>query len=114
MKKQDLWLIGVCLVICAAVFGLYKLRGTDSGKQVVVYLGDEVLMRCSLDDEADMQLNGVLDGTNHLVIKDGKADVTAATCPDQICVKQAAVSEIGEVIVCLPNQIIVAIEGEES
>lgn len=113
LKKQDIWLIGICLIIGIAVFGVFRQRkDPGSGKAVVIYLGEEEKARYSLDEEVDVTLEGIKEGHNHLIIREGKADVTEATCPDQICVKQAAVSEIGEVIVCLPNQVIVAIEGE--
>ena len=36
-----------------------------------------------------------------------------ASCPDQVCVRQRAVQYAGESIVCLPNKLIVAIEGGE-
>ena len=52
---------------------------------------------------------------NLLVIQDGKADVTEASCPDGICVNHRAISKQGQSIVCLPNKVVVEIEnGEES
>ncbi|MCI8853389.1 MAG: hypothetical protein HFI32_07815 [Lachnospiraceae bacterium] len=37
--------------------------------------------------------------------------MTWASCPDKICVGQGEVSQIGEAIVCMPNQVIVAVEA---
>ena len=36
-----------------------------------------------------------------------------AGCPDQICVYHSAISQAYDMIVCIPNQIIVSIEGGE-
>ena len=43
------------------------------------------------------------------MIKDGKADMIHADCPDKICVHQKAVSAENETIVCLPNKIVVTV-----
>ena len=36
-----------------------------------------------------------------------------ADCPDKLCVHQKAVSRDGESIICLPNKVVVSIEGGE-
>ena len=33
--------------------------------------------------------------------------------PDKLCVKQGEISKAGESIICLPNRIIVSVEGGE-
>ena len=52
-------------------------------------------------------------GTCILTIKDGKADMTFADCPNQICVHHEAIMNKGETIVCLPNRVVVEIGGAE-
>ena len=47
------------------------------------------------------------------MIKNGKADMTEANCPDLLCVHQKAISHQGETIVCLPNKIVVSVAGGE-
>ena len=42
-------------------------------------------------------------------IRDGKASITQASCPDLLCVHQGAVSRQGESIICLPNEVVVEI-----
>ena len=46
-----------------------------------------------------------------VVIRDGKAWVTEASCPDQICMDQGQVSQEGEMIVCLPNRMTARVMG---
>ena len=48
---------------------------------------------------------------NTVVIQGGKVSVTEATCKNQVCVKHKDISRSGESIVCLPNKLIVRIEG---
>ncbi|MER2183468.1 MAG: NusG domain II-containing protein, partial [Clostridia bacterium] len=55
-------------------------------------------------------LNG---GTNTLVIENGEAWVSEANCPDKICMGMGKISKNGEFIACLPNQVIIVVEGGE-
>ena len=45
-------------------------------------------------------------------IKNGKACVISAACPDRICMHTPAISKSGESIVCLPARVSVQIQGE--
>ena len=51
-------------------------------------------------------------GYNEVTVKDGKIAVTAATCPDQYCVRQGFCNG-GRAIVCLPNKLVIAFLGEQ-
>lgn len=90
----------------------FFLKGAQ-GAQVVVTVSGETYGTYSLWKEQEIQI--VIDGvtTNLLVIKDGKADMTEADCPDKLCVHQAAISKNNEMIVCLPNEIVVQVTGSE-
>ena len=50
---------------------------------------------------------------NHVVIKNGSAHMTGASCSGQDCVHQHPISKSGESIVCLPNRVILEITGGE-
>ena len=116
-KKNDLILIGVLLMVAlAAYFCISFFQGASTKNGVaVVTIDDAEYGRFPLvvDTEERIELP---DGSyNLLVIQDGKADVTEASCPDGICVNHRAISKQGQSIVCLPNKVVVEIEnGEES
>ena len=40
--------------------------------------------------------------------------MTDANCPDKYCVHQNPIHSAGEVIVCLPNKLVVEITGKQS
>ena len=48
---------------------------------------------------------------NTVEIKSGSVSVTEASCRNQVCVRHGAISRPGESIVCLPNRLVVTIEG---
>ena len=67
-------------------------------------------MRLPLSRDAEILL-GEGAHSNLLVIEGGKAAVTEASCPDHVCVEQGWVGYTGQAIVCLPNKLVVSIEG---
>ncbi len=110
MKKRDFILIGVILAVALILFGVMELTKKD-GAYVVVRVDGTEVARYSLSDDGEYSLNG---GTNILRIKDGKAYLTSADCPDHLCVKQGKIDKSGETITCLPNKLTVTVYGAES
>lgn len=115
--KNDIALIAVIIALAAASYFGVKIYQQITTKEpvAVVTVGDAEYGRFPLDEDITEKIE-LPDGSyNILVIKDGRADVTEASCPDGICVNHRAVSRQGETIVCLPNKVVVEIEnGEES
>lgn len=110
MKKNDCKLMAI--IIGVAVLLLLWKSLKEDGKENVIQVKVNGVLRGEYDLSEDRELD--INGTNHLVIKNGKADVTDAKCPDKICVKQKPISKNGESIVCLPNKIIITVvEGKE-
>lgn len=108
MKKQDLIIVGVVLaVVGVLVFFLYFVNGED-GKYVQVEHNGKVVETVLLSEDYEKKYD--FDGDlNTLVIKDGKANVVDANCPDGICVNHKAISRTGESIICLPHKYVVTI-----
>ncbi len=108
MKKNDIILL--CVIIAAAVILLAVLAFIyiGSGAEVVVRVDGEEYARLPLykDTELLIESNG---GTNLLIIKDGKAYVAEASCPDLVCVNTGYANELKS-IVCLPNKVTISIE----
>ncbi|CEI72129.1 MULTISPECIES: NusG domain II-containing protein [Romboutsia] len=52
-------------------------------------------------------------GTNDVLVKDNKIKIIKANCKDELCIKQGEISNVGENIICLPNELIIEIKGAE-
>ncbi len=109
MKKQDFLLIGAIVVIALALL-LYVNLTQEEGAGVVVKINGQEVARYSLTVDGTYSLNG---GTNTLVIKDGVAYLSDASCPDGLCVEQGKISKTGQIITCLPNKLTVTVYGAE-
>lgn len=107
--KNDVLLIAVLLILGGGL-ALFLYATRQGGGTVRVQVDGAVVMELPLDQDTQVSLGE--DGhVNTLVVQDGTAQVTAATCPDQVCVRQGAVRYAGESIVCLPHRLVVTIEG---
>ena len=115
--KNDLLLIGGGLVLALAVYlvmTFFQGQATHNAKAVVTIDG-EVYGSFPLDTDCVEKIELPDGAYNILEIKEGKADITEASCPDGICVNHRAVNKQSQSIVCLPNKVVVEIEsGEEA
>jgi len=114
-SKRILWDVGlflsVLLLAGAVTLGIWFFR--DEGAYAVVYVDGVEAGRYALSEDTRVLIGEESGQYNVLVIRDGVAFMEAASCPDQICVRHRAVSYSGEVIVCLPGDVVVEIVGGE-
>ncbi len=110
-KRNDIILIAVCLFAAAAALLAVRLLSDDGGAVVVSVDGKEV-GHYLLDKDITVVIPSE-NGSNTLVIDNGRAYVTDATCPDGLCEKMHSISRSGESIVCLPNKVVVTVVGGE-
>ena len=96
------------LLILAAVLYFFFVYGRDEGGVAVVTVDGVITDKIPLDHNGDYDLNG---GSNVLRIKNGSACMIEAACPDHICVDTGEIRYEGQMIVCLPNHLVVTIEG---
>jgi len=116
-SKNDMILIGGGLVLALVVYLLMSFvqgQVTHNAKAVVTI--DGALYGSYPLDEDLVERIELPDGSyNVLEIREGKADITDASCPDGICVNHRPVNKQSQSIVCLPNKVVVEIEsGEEA
>lgn len=53
-------------------------------------------------------------GSNTILVKDDTIQIIDAHCHDKLCVKQGTISKVGQSVICLPNELIIEIKGDES
>lgn len=95
----------------AGIAAGFYLTHQDTGASVEVIVDGAIYGTYPLDVDKEIPIQKDGKTTNLLVIKDGKADVTEADCPDKLCVHQKAISKTNETIVCLPNKVVVQVIG---
>ncbi len=112
-KTRNDIILGIAVIILAAGIWLATELLKKDGDFAVVTVNGTETAKYSLSEDAEIRLESENGGYNILVIKDGKADIIEASCPDHVCVDQRAISKTGEAITCLPNKTVITIDGEE-
>lgn len=109
--KNDIILVSVLLgIILLATLGILIFR--KSGNSVKVTVDGKVFGEYSLQKDKTVEIKSEK-GYNLLVIKDGKAYVERASCPDGICSSHKPISYGGESIICLPNKVVVEVTSTQ-
>ena len=111
IKKQDIILIASVFVIAGLLFLGSQMMHKKPAEIVEVSVDGKVVETLDLAKDQELTIDGVSGGTNHLIIKDGEAWVSEATCPDKICIHQGKIHLDGEIIVCLPNKMTAQIKS---
>ncbi len=106
-KKADLLLVAFLLIASALSFIIIRANSTD-GAYVVVWVEGAETEKYRLSKNGTYVLNG---GTNTMVVRDGKVHMESAECPDKLCVHMGTISYTGQAIICLPNKLVLTIEG---
>jgi hypothetical protein len=117
MKKRrlinDILLI-VALVIIPVFIILANMNpgNTSAGTVIITVDGD---LYASEPLSGDSEITITTDkGMNIVMIRDGKAWVSDASCNEQVCVRHRAISKTGEQIICLPHRVVIEItDGAE-
>jgi len=111
MNKNDIILVAIIVGVALLAFLLHSILGGKGANAVTIKVNGEIQGVYSLSEDQEISINN---GSNILVIKNGKADMTEADCPDKLCVNQKAVSKNNENIICLPNKVIVEVDSSEN
>lgn len=109
--QREFILIGVILLAAALLFLWNHFYFSRPAAVVEISIDGTVTKTLDLSKNQELDIEGADGGRNHLVIENGEAWVSEASCPDKICIHQGKISHDGEMIVCLPNRMTARISG---
>lgn len=111
MRKADKILI-VSIMIACLVLIIPIMQNGPVSKEAVVQVNNKEVLRFSLLENANYAVDGTL-GKVSIEVKDGAVRVKQENSPHHYCSKQGFVDSVNTPIVCLPNETVVRIEGQE-
>lgn len=109
LSKKDIALIVIIIVVATGAFLLHNVLKDSGAGTAMIKVDGKIEGTYSLNEDQEIKINN---GSNILQIRNGKAKMIEADCPDQLCVHQKAISASGESIICLPNRVIVQVESK--
>jgi hypothetical protein len=107
------WLVTFLFIALAAgsfwLGGLMRTSEHAAGELVaVVMAGNRQLTTRNLATPSDFAVHGAI-GEMLLQVANRRIRVLRSTCPNQVCVRQGAVHRPGEMLVCVPNRVVIFI-----
>lgn len=117
MKKRLVYLglFALVLVLALICFYFYGVK-KEQGVRALIYKDGELLKTVSLENVSEAYEFEIKDGDsfNLIRVEEGRIRVVSASCPDKVCVNSGYISDGVIPIVCLPNKLVIEIEGAEA
>lgn len=110
LTRGDRILLALTAALLLALWPLAAASGGQSGDRMVVVEGPSGRTAVPLGEEAELTVDGLL-GHVHVQVSNHTVRVLDAGCPDRICERTGPVSSPGSVIACVPNGVVVRVEG---
>lgn len=113
IKKGDIFVIGFLLIFSLAFsFIISKITSQYRGNILRIEQDSKVIKEVPLDKDQEFKIS--YGGHYNIVkIKDGKAYVSDADCPDKICTHMSPIHDVGETIVCLPHRLFFEVYSDD-
>jgi hypothetical protein len=98
------------MLILAAV--LFFTAGRDYGarRHVVVEVSGARVLELPLDSDVTRTVRGPR-GETVVCVEGSRVCIIESACPNHYCIRMGSISHTGEIIVCVPNQVLVTIRG---
>ena len=101
----------VLLVLFNAGLFYYFGAGFNQGDWVIIKVAEKQVARFPLMTDRVIQVQGPL-GTTEVEINQGRARIVRSPCKLKICIKSGYIQYADRLSACLPNKVVVRIEGE--
>jgi hypothetical protein len=118
INKYDIALITFIVIINCFLLYYFSLNLTKPKESIAqIYSENELVgeykLKTGYENEFEVKTkNGK--GYNFIKIKNNEIWVEDASCPDLNCVHQGEINSTGQVVVCLPNKMIIKIKENNS
>ena len=110
MNRYDKFLIILLVLFNAGLF-YYFGAGFNKGDWVVIQVAEKNVARFPLSADRIVQVEGPL-GITEVEISQGRARIVRSPCTLKVCIKSGYIQYADRLSACLPNKVVVRIEGE--
>ena len=98
--------LGIIILSVAAI--VYTRSNLKVGARVQISVDGNVVEEFPLDEDKSYEVL-TDEGTNLVLIEQGRVYVKEADCPDKVCVNHNPISSSSETIICLPHKLVIEI-----
>jgi len=115
ITRYDKILAGIIVFAALIGFLFFFPSAPQSGTKVIVEAGGRevyVFLLKELEPGKRFPIKGPL-GNSILEMGENRVRLVDSPCPDHICLARGWIAGPGEMIICMPNKVVVRIEGEK-
>lgn len=113
MKRITLFDFILIILLASISLAAIVMMPKKKGTRVVVKVDGDVVYAKSFSKDIHTKTIESKYGTNTVEIGEDYVRVISASCPNQLDVKQGRIKNVGESIICIPNHLVITIDGEE-
>lgn len=114
-NKNDLLLSAIIIAFALTATAGFKFYMSDDRKEhkvAIIKVNGAILYRIDLEDVKESWDIVLSDNSGEVIrVEKGRIRFLSADCPDNLCVKSGWLSKKGDTAVCLPNRVLIKIEG---
>ena len=117
-RKKARLIVGLSIILLAVAGGMWSYSSglfREDPDMLLVTSGDKIVIWRPLKDISDgtIPVEGPL-GTTIVDVRQGRVRVLSSPCPEHICMNTGWISKTGQIIVCMPNRIVVRLVKKPS
>ena len=102
----------VIMILLGGIISLILLKSNrPPGEFVIIKVKNQIKHQIKLTDQKELTILGAM-GNMQIQINNKKVRVIHSDCPEKICIKSGWINKTGELIVCVPNKVVISIYGK--
>lgn len=116
MKKGDKILIFLVILVSIVMFFIMNNQGLEhQNKYISIQVNGDEIKKITLDKSTKSKTYPIETdyGYNLIEVKSDSVKVIEADCKDKLDVKQGKINKVGDIIVCMPNRLVVEIKSDK-
>lgn len=117
LRSHRFWLAVFAALILLSSLSMLFMRRSAGGSVAVITQDGVEFQRIDLSEvkeSYELKVTNSDGGYNIILVEPGTISVIEASCPDHICISQGKISDSLRPIVCLPNKLMISIDGGET
>lgn len=113
LNRRDVILTALILA-AGGIFYVLAVGGQQKqGIKIVITVDGKEFGTYPLNEDREIVIE-TKKGYNRLIIKDSKAYMEDADCPDRYCVSQGKIQKEKQTVICLPHKLVVEVAAGEN
>lgn len=98
------------LLLSSLFLSFLLFFNTQAGKIAIISVNGKEIKRLNLSEEQQLEFTGA-QGRFVVQVQEHAIKMLESTCPGALCCQMGSINKPNQVIVCVPNRVIIRIEG---